>query len=150
RHSLPLARGSQRTDLPLAQRAAEDGDIVHQADVIHAEPDGAFGYIPLEWLGDFRSRALELAIQVQLGLTRAATQSRVSDGDVGPAAPRERSAIHYHQPIVEVRVLLIGGVGRVPRLERAEDAEAEMAGLVVFGEIDPDGRVVIGFVGDLD
>ena len=39
---------------------------------------------------------------------------------------------------------------RVPGGEFAEDAEAEVAGTFVLGEVDPDGGVVVGFVGDLD
>jgi len=69
---------------------------------------------------------------------------------VGPALAGEGGILDGDEALVEFGVLVGGEIVGVPGLEFAEDAEAEEAGLVVAGEVNPDGGIVIGFVGELD
>ena len=91
-----------------------------------------------------------LTVQVEGGGAGWRAEAGVSDGDVGPLFTAERRLFHHDEAVVEIGVFVGLGIGGVPRFQRAEDAQAKMPGLVVFGEVNPDGGVVVGFVGDLD
>lgn len=72
------------------------------------------------------------------------------DDDMGPLVGAEGGILLDDEAVVEGGV----GIGRevlgVPGFEVAEDAEAEVAGAVVFGEVDPDGGVVVVLGGQLE
>ena len=130
--------------------AVEDHEVVEEADVVDAEAEGGLGRVPGEGLGDGGGRSHQDSVQVKRRLSLCGAEGLVGDGDMGPLIGGEGGLLDDDQTVVEGGVFVGFEVGGVPGFEGAEDAETEVAGLVVLGEIDPDGGVVVGLVGELD
>ena len=108
------------------------------------------GRVPGEGFGDGGGGSDEDSVEVEGGLAFGGAEALVSDGDVGPLVGGEGGLFDDDETVIEGRIFVGFEVGGVPGFEGTEDAEAEVAGLVVFGEVDPNGGVVVGFVGELE
>ncbi len=108
------------------------------------------GGVPGEGLGDGGGGSDQDAVQVERGLALSRAKTLMGDGDVGPLIGGEGGLLHDDQTVVKGRVFVGFEVGRVPGFEGTEDAETEVAGLFILREIDPDGGVVVGLVGELE
>lgn len=108
------------------------------------------GGVPGEGFGDGGGGTDEDSVEVEGRLAIGGAETLVGDGDVGPLVGGEGGLLHDDETVVEGQVFVGFQVGRVPGFEGAEDAEAEVAGLVVLRKVDPDGGVVVGFAGELE
>src|SRR5439155_26565959 len=67
-----------------------------------------------------------------------------------PLPVREWRPLHNHQPLQEYGIPIRRQVFRIPGFERAEDTPTEMARLVVFREVRPNGGIIIGLARNLN
>ena len=53
-------------EFAIGEDAVEDGEVVEIADVIQADGEGAFGYVPIENVFAIAEGALRFAVEVEL------------------------------------------------------------------------------------
>src|SRR4029079_11280341 len=119
--------------------AVEDGKLIPKSDIVDSQPNGYAASVPEERLGDRFSSPPELAVKVELCRAFAASETSMSNDNLGPDPAPEGRLGDGDEPGGESRVLVARKVGGVPGLQIPEHTQAEMARLIVSGEVHPDG-----------